>query len=411
MAETIALIPSGYKATKVYSQLPVNGNGDLNFARASEATRVNKDGLIETVGSNVPRLDYTDGGCPSLLLEPQSTNLITYSEDFTNWTASNATVTSNTNTSPSGETTSDSVEDASGVSFGNVASNSYTFLSADYNLSIYIKKKSSSTNWIGIEIAGNGSYLTFNSFTGTQNFIGSNIYSDVSITSFNDNYWKLSFTTAVSATTATAVRIFPSISNNGTSLSATATGTEVFWGAQLEQLSYPTSYIPTYGASVTRGKDSCSKTGISSLIGQTEGVIYYDYTATFESPSTSFDFFPISVSDSTSSNLFFLNNYNQRLNIGYNVSGTPIISNNSFTFNSGDRIKVAFAYKQNDFAVYINGTQILTLNSGSVAALSEITLGNYYNNTASLQDDVKVNELRFYNTRLTNTELQALTTI
>ena len=72
---SIAMIPSAYKTSKVYSVLPTNGGGDLAFTRASSATRINKDGLIESVVANIPRLDYTDGGCPSLLLEPQSTNL------------------------------------------------------------------------------------------------------------------------------------------------------------------------------------------------------------------------------------------------------------------------------------------------------------------------------------------------
>ena len=77
---SIALIPSGYKANKVYSVLPTDGAGDLATTRASSATRVNKEGLLETVATGVPRLDYSDGGCPSLLLEPQSTNLIVNSE-------------------------------------------------------------------------------------------------------------------------------------------------------------------------------------------------------------------------------------------------------------------------------------------------------------------------------------------
>ena len=72
---TLTMIPSGYKAGKLYSVLPTNGDGDFTTSRSSSATRVNKSGLIETVLSNVPRLDYSDGSCPSLLLEPQSTNL------------------------------------------------------------------------------------------------------------------------------------------------------------------------------------------------------------------------------------------------------------------------------------------------------------------------------------------------
>ena len=79
---SIAMIPSGYKATKVYSVLPTNGDGDLTFARNNTGTRVNKSGLIEGMATDVPRLDYSDGVCPSLLLEPASLNLATYSQDF-----------------------------------------------------------------------------------------------------------------------------------------------------------------------------------------------------------------------------------------------------------------------------------------------------------------------------------------
>ena len=72
---TIAMIPSSFKAGKLGSVLPLNGDGDFTFTRASSATRVNQSGLIEEVAANVPRLDYTGGGCPSLLLEPQQTQL------------------------------------------------------------------------------------------------------------------------------------------------------------------------------------------------------------------------------------------------------------------------------------------------------------------------------------------------
>ncbi len=101
---SLAMIPSGFKAGKLYSVLPESGVGDFTFARASAATRVNEDGLIETMGNNVPRLDYTDGGCPNFLLEPQSTNLITYSEDFSDssWDVFRGSVTSNATTSPDG---------------------------------------------------------------------------------------------------------------------------------------------------------------------------------------------------------------------------------------------------------------------------------------------------------------------
>ena len=81
---SLLLIPTGYKSQKVYSIFPTDGVGDFDFSRSSSATRIAKNGLITTVAANVPRLEYPmiDGvvnGCPSLILEPQRTNLITNS--------------------------------------------------------------------------------------------------------------------------------------------------------------------------------------------------------------------------------------------------------------------------------------------------------------------------------------------
>jgi hypothetical protein len=80
---SLVVTPNGYKASKLYSIVPSDGTGDMTFARTGDtATRVNSSGLIESVTANKPRLDYLDSTCPKLLLEPQRTNLLTYSSDF-----------------------------------------------------------------------------------------------------------------------------------------------------------------------------------------------------------------------------------------------------------------------------------------------------------------------------------------
>ena len=73
---SLLLIPSGYKATKLYSEIPTNGNGDFTWARTSTANRTNSSGNLELMATGVPRLDYSFGSCPSVLLEPQRTNLV-----------------------------------------------------------------------------------------------------------------------------------------------------------------------------------------------------------------------------------------------------------------------------------------------------------------------------------------------
>ena len=79
---SLVIVPDRYKADKLYSQIPVDGTGDFTVVRGTTATRVNASGLIESVASDVPRLDYTGGGCPSLLVEPAATNLLLRSEEF-----------------------------------------------------------------------------------------------------------------------------------------------------------------------------------------------------------------------------------------------------------------------------------------------------------------------------------------
>ena len=73
---SLVITPNGTKASKLYSIKPTDGSGDLTVTRATTATRVNSAGLIETVSANVPRLDYSNGSCPSILVEPQRTNLV-----------------------------------------------------------------------------------------------------------------------------------------------------------------------------------------------------------------------------------------------------------------------------------------------------------------------------------------------
>ena len=108
---SIAMVPSGYKAGTLYNPIPNVASGDFNVVRNSIATRVNSDGLIETVGANVPRLDYTNGGCPVLLTEPARTNLVTHSSDFSDasWVKTDADVVSNFGISPSGNLDADKI--------------------------------------------------------------------------------------------------------------------------------------------------------------------------------------------------------------------------------------------------------------------------------------------------------------
>jgi len=241
---SIAMIPSAYKASKVYSVLPTNGNGDLTFTRASSATRVNENGLIEEVASNIPRLDYSDGSCPSLLVEPQSTNLVTYSEDFSNgvWakgslgTGITPTVSYNFATSPKGDLTADRIQfDLNGgvgaSDFSTISQTVSVTSGATTVKSLYFKSNTSNNYNIIVYDA------QFN--TGA-----------ISVT-VGQGWTRIDLTDTVPSTSSSIV--FGLRNNYGVVTDNIAD--ILVWGAQLEEQSSATSYIPTSGATVTRLED------------------------------------------------------------------------------------------------------------------------------------------------------------
>jgi len=244
----IAIIPSAYKEGVLAAVLPNNGIADLDFTRDSIATRVNAQGLIEEVGVNVPRLDYSDGGCPSLLLEPQSTNLVIYSEDFNNtdWVKqSGITITTNTTDtlSPSGENNANKVVSTDSTKGFYIIPVSTT---NDVTRTIYLKGSVGGESVVFKDGGGFGGSVTH---TLTTEWVRYEFK-----TTNDGNIYKGFFIDDISV------------------------GTIYAWGAQLEEQSFATSYIPNYGTTegITRLEDSASLDltpfNITSIIETIDGV-------------------------------------------------------------------------------------------------------------------------------------------
>ena len=359
--------------------------------------------------ANVPRLDYLGSSCPRLLLEPQRTNSITSSESTaTGWTFTNSSSAVNQTASPDGYVNADSIiPDATS---GQHAINSVNITaSGSFTLSAFVKAGEYTKVAIR-ESANTGSYASFNLATGTK------IEDNVSGASFIQSYGNGWYRIGVTGTYSGSIRLGINVLSNAYTTGNPSSGTTFFsgnasdklfcWGMQAELgATYATSYIPTLAASVTRGADACVKTGISSLIGQTEGVLFVDFVA--EQPS---EVRRITLSDGTSAN---------RILIGHQADGTiqffiavgsasQVSFNTSASYTKGTRLKIAFAYKANDFAAYINGAQVLTDNSGTVPASSKFAFADAIDTNPLIST---VNQALLFKTRLPNSELASLTNI
>jgi hypothetical protein len=392
---SLVVTPNGTKASKLYSVVPSDGAGDLDVTRATTATRVNSAGLIESVASNVPRLDYTNGSCPSILVEPQRTNLVTYSEDFTNavWEryingTATMTITANATTAPNGTNTADLV--AINRGFINEVAVVYKVTNTPagtYKGSVWLKAKDS---------ASVGKTIDLWSWDGNTNG-----YTMVTLTA---NWVRYEQVTTVFSGTGQELFDFGLLSNNY-STSTTLSVEFYIWGAQSEAGSYATSYIPTTSASVTRNADVISKTGISSLIGQTEGTMFLDFYYNGESK----DFVPLNLYDNAGSNHISI--YIEPSKVMYfNWSGSSGGILYSTTLTKG-RYKVAGGYINNNFVMYVNGNLIGTDSAGIVPTCNMINLSNFGNSGVSFKEQVEINTVALWKTRLTNIQLAQLTTI
>lgn len=361
---------------------------------------------------NVPRLTY-ENGCPSLLLEKQSTNLIIYSEDFTyaGWLGG-ASKTGNTAISPDGTQNADSVDEVASATIQSLASGTFNLTSGtSYTFSIYAKNKPNGRGFIqlaGYAVGSGGSnvYANYDIVNGT---IGNYSGGTADIKSVGNGWFRCTFSFVCGNTITERF-------NMGLITSLTSVVFENYtgdtskgvyaWGAQAEASSYPTSYIPTTSTSVTRLADSCYKTGISSLIGQTEGTIFFDGTA--KDLAT---FKRIAISSGSYLSSVYLDFRNDGSVVAASWTSAGLVFYYTITpSNPLNRNKYAIGYKNSDWVVYVNGTLAASQSSGSVAFSStlntfEFALGgndNFHGN---------VNQVLLFQRRLTNTELEQLTTL
>ena len=412
-------------ATKQKSLLAYNDEGgnfkSLPFQvdRISGGTYVGRNGLVQYAASNEPRVDFLNNTKGGLLLEPQRTNYTAYSAQFENsyWTkatsdtTANPTVTANAAIAPDGTQTADKV-DLTAPSDNNWAVvkrdsiNTGATVGSKLQQSLYLKAYDSSQVGKNVDIYmydfSNTVYKTVYNYTLTADW--ERVIVEHTITGSN---------------TSTNIQFAfgKARSSAGGSLQAETATDFLVWGSQLEKGSYPTSIIPTSSDAVTRVVDTCGSTdNLSTLIGQSEGTLFIDFEF-FEQGTTSSYQMPIGLYNSGGSGTqnVRIDNYSGKLRIYIISSGGTIAlwdsSNSISNVVANQRYKVAIRYKNGDSVSYVNG-ELYKSDSGAISGFNLVKMVFGYANFANtLMHRGKINESKFFNEGLTNSELATLTTI
>jgi hypothetical protein len=371
----------------------------FDFSRNSSATVINKDGLIETVGSGQPRIDYKDNTKGALLLEPQRTNRLTNSEDGSSWTLSNLTLSS-----LSGGLNKEYYQITSLGNTGrfDVVGNSWVNLTAGtYTASVFAKKGTSDEIILTTRAnyTAQSAFSVFNLTSGTV-VLSSGVTG--SIEPYSDGWYRC----AINFTNSGGYTDFGSFAF-GFNFNSSSTDTLFVASPQSEIGSYATSYIPTSGSAVTRVTDSSSQTVPDGVIGQTEGTLFIEMDYTLSTFSSGFA--PLYVGEGTYQNAIYFSI--EPNNIIYAViweNGTRESLINMGTLSQGIN-KIALSYEIGSLVTFLNGVNKGSDTPSALPSPNKIYLGQ--TGTSTLLRKTNVLDFKLYDTKLSNSELIELTTI
>ncbi len=359
----------------------------ITFTRASSGTFVDADGLIKSAATNAPRFDHDSvtGESLGLLIEESRTNLVTRSEELDQWViGSNSTVTANAATAPDGTNTADRVEFSS-QSGTFISSNTFIQSGTTYTASVYVKAVTPGTN--------DKFTLSF----GGQN--ANNATSQLTAT----GEWQR-FTATKTPTLSGGDKPFI-INNEGDGF-----GSDIYvWGAQVEEASSATSYIPTTSSQVTRAADIVEITGtnFSSFYNTNEGTFFLEnaYTSLVSNP------FLLDCSDGTSNN---------RHSLIYILQANPLALRGRTRVSGSNQnqlqvaipaaevfAKTTYSYKENDFAMSLDGSSAVTDTNGVIPTINRVTIGAAFSNSSTYSGHIK--RMAYFPTRLADATLQSIT--
>ena len=394
-------------------------DGDFDLTRATTATRVGPNGLIQSVASGLPRIDFT-GGTGQVLLEPASTNTATYSNDFSQGdifsgsadpSLSDAILTANQGTAPDGTNTAQLLKDDSDGATGQSRLNYFAanVLSGEFNTASVFAKKYSNNDFFRIEVGGYDSgfpSVFFNIQNGTLGNIGTGL--TAKIEDYGNGWYRCSVTFQTTTDLVGSIKLCLASANGQVNVTRDGTNEVLLFGLQAEadaSRNFATSYIPTSGGTVTRNKDEANNGGDSTLINSTQGVLYVEIAALANDLTER----SISLTENSGNRVTLqYRNASNAINVFYRSSNVNI---GQIFFTASDITqfsKLAYRYKENDFALFVDGVRVGSVTSGSFSStLSALSFDRV--NSDNVQFFGKVKSVAVFKEALDNDELECLT--
>jgi len=409
---SLLLTPNAEKVAKIYSIIPTNGNGDFTFARATTRTITGSTGFIQTIAINEPPIDYSLGGCPNILLEPQRTNVVLYSEDLADatWTKTRTTVTQNTTNSPGNSLDADTIEVSSAGQCH--VGQSVTTVAGTVNVTLYCKY----INQQFLQIYSSSSaqaYANFDILNGVTGSNGTNA-SNVRITTAANGFYRISVALVVPAAAIVVRFAFVASSTSAYNATEGIAGRQFYaWGAAIETgttgtAAYATSYIPTTSASVTRVFDYMARLNLvtNGIISAIQGTWYMEIKNNLvlarDNSTTVFTF-----GQDGNNGIRFRPTGTGRIAIEKVVGGviTVLVS----AVNATETMKVAFKWNGTDVETFLNGVQQSPSNKTYPSTIvPQSALLNFTSTNPGVP--IYINEMGFFPTQLTDSQCIALTT-
>ena len=367
--------------------------------------------VLQTAVAGVPRFDHNPTTFESLglLVEEQRTNLVTYSSEFDNaaWAKLNATVTANTIVAPDGTISGDTLT-TSGAAVAQRVAQSPT---ATGSLSFSVYAKAGSAQFIQILQTTDGN--VFGNFDLANGVVGTKGSSATStITAVGNGWYRCSVSATLASSNNWGIYITPSASAAYGALYTATVANLFIWGAQLEAGSFATSYIPTVASQVTRAADAASMTGtnFSSWYNQAQGSIYAEVTTPTPAsvPAPGFMWYATGGSVENRIELRQINSgdASPRITTLFRTNGVTVVNMTvqtttiGWTSNNIASAKISLGYQVND--VYLTSDK-----ANAPATDSDATMPSVNNVLFSHTGHYK--KIAYYPLRLSNTELQALT--